>query len=356
MGDGDQLQLEVLHRVPGRPILAQRCGAIHISQNCSILRSTDQGQHWEHVSALPQSPIRKLANYSRMACRILRQEVRALAQLSDGTYVASDRTGVYYGKGADRAFRPCRIQGGKVPVRPPMRICAGPEDVALWGEYGPYGLGLPVRIFASRDKGESFQIAHTFPVAHAGHVHNIIYDQHREHYWVFVGDLGMQTGIGRLSADLKKFEWLVQGNQVYRTVEPFDSGDHFLYATDTEIETNQLISMNKNSGQYEKLREFEGSCIYACRFGDLFALTTSVEPSNTNTSQWMSLWLSRDGETWKRALRARKDRWSPRYFQFGSLVLPSGESSDETVFVGGQAAQGLDGITLVARLQSGELA
>jgi hypothetical protein len=131
-------------------------------------------------------------------------------------------------------------------------------------------------------------------------------------------------------------------------VEVFDLGDRLLYATDSERAQNELISFDKASGQAEVLREFEGSCIYACRFGGLYAITTTVEPSAVNASRESTLWLSRGGEEWRCALRARKDGWHPIYFQFGSIVLPRGESRHERLCFSGQALQGLDNQLSVA--------
>ena len=65
------------------------------------------------------------------------------------------------------------------------------------------------------------------------------------------------------------------------------------------------------------------------------------------------LWLSRDAEHWRRAWRGRKDRWSAHYLQFGSVVLPSGQTDRELILFSGQAIAGLDGRTAVARLAPG---
>ena len=132
-------------------------------------------------------------------------------------------------------------------------------------------------------------------------------------------------------------------------VEVFDAGDRLVYATDTELETNALMSLDKRSGRCERMREFEGSCIYACRFGGLYALSTAVEPSPVNASRDATLWISRDLQDWRCAWRAEKDVWSAHYFQFGSIVLPCGHGPEDTLWLGGQAVSGIDGHTLAAR-------
>lgn len=340
--------LEIRSRFPGRAVLADPDGTLYIGRNFRVLASRDEGATWNPLFALPRSPMRRAAELSRLACRLLRHEIRALARLPKGTFVAASRTGVFYGREGQAVLSPSLVADAARPYRPPMRLTVGTGGVVLWGEYTSRRDGQPIRLFASRDGGRVFEVVHTLAGKSVLHIHNIQYDAARDHYWVFAGDHGAEPGIGMLSSDLGSFEWFLRGEQRYRAVTAFDFGDRLIYATDTELETNALISLDKASGRSERLREFDGSCIYACRFGDLCAISTTVEPSPVNKSRWASLWLSADGEQWTRAFRARKDLWSANYFQFGSLVLPAGETPRPTPIFSGQALRGLDGDTITA--------
>ncbi len=350
---GDLGVLECLRTLPGRALLLEPDGTIHMGRNYAILRSVDHGATWAQVGALPRSPVRRAAEFSRLACRLLRQEVRALVRLEDGTYVASNREGVFHGPEGDTMMRRSFVESGKLPLMPPMRICARADGSVVWGEYGSPRRPRAARLYGSVDGGRHFQAIHTFEAGSIKHVHNVLWDEGEGHYWVLAGDHGEHPGIGRLSSDWKRFEWFVKGEQRFRAVHAFDFGDRLVYATDTEMETNGLISLDKKTGRAERLRDFDGSCIYACRFGGLYALSTSVEPSLVNRGWDASLWLSRDGERWTRAWRARKDRWHADLFQFGSVVLPTGESDREMIWFSGQAIESLDGRTAVARLADG---
>lgn len=344
----ESVELEILDRVPGRVVLAEPDGTLHAGRNYEILRSDDDGRSWSRVARLPRAPWRRAAELSRLACRLLRQEVRALARLADGSYVAANREGVFHGRPGDPVLRRSAVEEGSQPARAPMRLTVGPDGVVLWGEYTSARPARAIRLFASHDGGRSFEAIHTLEAGSVLHVHNIVHDPHLGHYWVLAGDHDHEPGIGKLSSDLQRFEWFRKGEQRYRAVAVFDFGDHLIYATDTERERNGLIALDKSTGQTEWLRDFDGSCIYGCRFGDLYAITTTVEPG-VNRSPWASLWLSRDALHWKRAWRARKDRWNADYFQFGSLVLPAGATGRETIVFSGQAVEGLDGRTAVAR-------
>jgi hypothetical protein len=338
----------VLRSARGRALLLERDGSVYVGRGYAIHRSRDGGARWERVATVPRPAWRGLAERSRLASRLLRQEIRALARLSDGTLVAACKLGVFHGSEGG-PLAPSAIAGGAVPLQHPMRLGVGPGDVVAWGEYVAPRRLRPVRVFASRDRGRSFEVVHTFPEGEIVHVHNVVWDASSRHWWVLSGDHGHEPGIGRLSADFARFEWLVKGEQRFRAVSVFDLGDRLIYATDTEREPNAVIALDKRTGTTERLCELEGSCLYACRFGDLFAVTTTVEPSTVNRSPWATLWLSRDGESWRCAWRAHKDRWHPDYFQFGSLILPAGASDAGPVWLSGQAVRGLDGRTIAAR-------
>jgi hypothetical protein len=347
--------LEVDRVTRGRMVLCGPGGVLHLARGYELLRSEDDGVRWHTVGHLPRAPWRRIAEYSRLARRLIRHEVRALAQLSNGRYVASNREGVFHGSSGSGTFERSAVESRELPLMPPMRLTVGPRDVVVFGEYGGRGAPRPIRLFASTDGGLHFDVVHSLEAGSVLHIHNLVYDATLDLYWVMSGDRDEESGIGRLSSDLQRFEWFVKGEQRFRAVAVFDLGDHLLYATDTHREPNGLILLDKAKGNAERIREFDGSCIYGCRFGGLYAITTTVEPSTVNQSHWASLWLSRDGLRWREAFRARKDRWNPDYFQFGSLVLPAGESDRETIAFSGQAVDGFDGKTVIGRISRAQL-
>jgi len=344
----DGPSLKIARTCKGRAVYTQSDGTLYLSRHYEIHASRDDGGTWTRVTAMPRSPVRRLAELSRLACRALRHEVRAFLVLSDGRYVAANREWVFHAAPGDTWMTPSRMDAAGHGVMPPMALGAGPGDRVLWGEYGPNRERREMRLFVSDDGGRTHEVAYVFPPGEIRHVHNVVFDPKIEAYWVLAGDHGTDPGIGRLSGDLRRFEWVVKGQQQHRAVCVFDRGDHLLYATDTEMETNALMRLHKATGRIERLFDLPGSCIYACQFGGLLALTSTVEPSPVNECRDGVLWLSRDGDSWWPAFRAAKDRWNECYFQFGSIVLPRGASDREAVFFSGQALRGIDGRAMVA--------
>lgn len=342
-----------MNEFPGRVARVEADGTLYAGRRTVIYRSDDDGATWARETAIPVRGIRHIAEYSRMASRLLRHEIRALARHPEGALVAASRRGVFHdpAPGSSPWMQPSRLEAGSLPAAAPMRIQVGGPGHLIWGEYlGFIEAGRPIRILASEDKGASFEVVHEFVPGRIGHVHNVVFDAARDHYWVLAGDHGPQAGIGMLSADFQRFEWLVKGEQSHRVVEIFDFGDRLVYGTDTEVEPNAVLSLDKETGAIERHQELPGSCIYGCRFGEVVAVATSVEPSPINQSPYCELWISKDGDRWIQAWKAIKDRWNAKYFQFGSIVLPSGVSDRTRIAWSGQAIRGLDGRGRVAKL------
>jgi hypothetical protein len=343
--------------VPGlsraRALLAQNDGTLYLGRHYRVYRSTDDGASWTCVTSIPRSPARRFAEMFSPACRLLRHEIKALGVLPDGTCVAATRGGVYYAAPGQTAMSPSRVDEGGQALSPPMTITVGPGNRVLWGEYNSaYRHNQPIRIYASDDGARTHQVVRVFDRGDILHVHNVVYDEARRHYWVLTGDHGNEPGIGRLSLDLRDFEWVARGEQSFRTVAVFDFGEYLVYGTDSEREANAVMRFEKSTGRVERLQELDGSCIYACRFGGLYVLSTTVEPSVVNVSRQASLWVSRDGDSWRRVFQAQKDRWPAVYFQYGSLVLPRGASDREVILFTGQALEDIDGRAVIATLHS----
>lgn len=335
----------------GRALWLGRQGEVYFGRRYTVYRVADRGRVWERITTVPSGLGRRTASLSRLGTRLLRQEVKAMLRLSDGRYVAATREGVFWADPGQPRMVASEVEVRDLPPSAPMCLGAGPRDLVIWGEYvsrrrPEHG----VHIYASSDRGQSFRIVYGVGPREIKHFHNVQFDPGLGRYWVLAGDHGEEPGIGLLSADFREFQWVVRGEQRHRAVEFFDLGDCLVYGTDTEKDINRVMRLDKRTGRLEPVAELDGSCIYACQFGGIYALTTTVEPSTVNHGRHAGLWLSRDGYTWRRVLQAEKDMWHATYFQFGSLVLPRGRSTQETIWFSGQALQGCDGVMFAAEL------
>ena len=349
----DDVPFQAKRLCRGRSLVTCADGTHYIAQGPSIVRTLDDGRTWRHCARISLSPARRVVGMSRLASRLLRQEFRALGVLSNGGLIASGRHGVYYSAPGEQHMAPSRIDTGRQKLFPPLTITVGPNDRVLWSEYNsnPFH-GNPVRVFVSDDGGRHFDVGHVFAANDIKHLHNLVFDPVLRKYWVLAGDWEHEPGIGLLGEDLKDCEWVRRGEQKYRTVDVFDFGDRLIYGMDSDLEPNAVFSLDKATGDVRRLCELEGSCIYSCRCGPWYVISTTVEPSKVNRSRHAALYLSRDGEQWRSVYRIEKDRWDDRYFQYGSLILPRGASPRENLFYSGQSLKGIDGQLFAADLSA----
>lgn len=345
-------KLTTSHRSRGRALFAQPDGTLYRSVHLNIDRSTDDGASWQRILTIPRPFKRAMVEPFRMLCRLFRHEVRTMLPLADGSYVVSTRQGMYFAESGQRAMIRARVADGGQPASYPMCVNQMPDGRIVWGEYsGVKSVGRR-RLFYSDDAGRSYRVAHEFALDEISHVHNVFYDATLDRLWVFTGDHGPHAGMALLTPDFKAIEWVGRGEQKYRAVMAFDLGESLVYGTDTEVEDNYIYRLDKRTRRIDRLAETDGSCIHACRCGPWFVLSTTAERTKTSAGRVASLWVSSDAQHWHRVLSCRKDCWSYKYFQFGSLVLPRGDSGKNVLMYSGQALRGIDGRLFTARLDA----
>lgn len=323
---------------PGRALWVTSGGTLYASRRLEIHRSLDRGRTWELDARVATPSWRRLACAARLGARLLRQDVQAFVVTPDGARLAVGPDGIHRADaGSAEMRRIFELQRGSRPIH----LTSHPSGRVLFGEYGDNAERREVHLYVS-DDGRRFDVGHTLPAGEARHVHNLLWDDEIGAYWLLVGDYGREPGIGLLDADLSHVTWVVRGSQQVRAVGAIVERGAILFGTDTETEANHIVRLEKSTGRMTVLREISGTSLYAGRYGSWRMLSTCVEPSPVHTDRSARLYASPDGENWSEAAALPKDAWSPRFFQFGTLVLPKAEAGAPLAMVAGQAVAGLD--------------
>lgn len=345
------LSLKIKKCFPGRAISIGSDNTIYLGQKYKLF-GVDAAGNLNLAAVAPCPAKRKLITTNRLLCRLLRHEIRGAAVLSDNSKVVATRQELYYGRGDDTVLTPARLPRLSPEVKRPMAITVDSQDRILWGEYWGNPELRSARLFVSHDKGHSYEPFLSFKPGEIKHVHNIVEDPHDDCYWVLVGDHAEQSGIGRLSKDLKTFDWLVKGEQNYRAVYVFVFPDHLIYATDSEKEPNHVFRLDKSSGKLEEICDLPGSCIYAARFGKWYVVATTAEYYDFETigNRMATLWVSSDCQDWQQVFTAEKDMWNKKYFQFGSIIVPRGQWNTDQIVFSGQALKKYDNVICIAEI------
>lgn len=312
----------------GIRVLAWDGDILYGSRGYEIVRlQVAKGLRWEPVAYFRPVWWRRLTSVSKLSYRLVRDGFHALVVL-DGPEKKQIIVGAVPGAlvtrtpGKDGFEVTHRIQRGTRP----LHVTAVPSGSIYWGEYFNNRERAEVHIYASSDRGCSWQVAYTFPAGSIRHVHNIVYDRWDDCLWILTGDEGAECKIMRASCDLRSVEVVLSGNQQARAVAAIATREGLHLSTDTPSEQNHVYRLNR-SGNIEKVGDLASSSIYGCRVGEAMFFSTMIEPSVVNTSREVNLAGSRDGKDWQVLARWKKDRLPMRYFQYGNAFLPDGENT-----------------------------
>ncbi len=293
---------------------------------------------WEPVASYRPVWWRNLTSRSTLTYRLMRDGFHALAILSNRqtrqTRQTNDRTMVGAVPGAlvtrtpnsDEFHITHRVQRG---IRP-LHVTAVPSGNTYWGEYFDNRERAEVHIYASTDRGSTWEIAYTFPAGSIRHVHNIVYDRWGDCLWILTGDEVAECKVMRADCDLHSVEVVLAGNQQARAVAAIPTQDGLYLSTDTPFERNHVYRLDR-AGNVERVGDLASSSIFGCKvrcnIGDAMFFSTMIEPSAVNTGKEVHLTGSRDGTNWQVLVRWKKDNLPMRYFQYGNAFLPDGENS-----------------------------
>jgi hypothetical protein len=335
---------QATHLCRGRALHVGQQGQLYVSRHYVVYRSDDCGTSWVVDARVPTSGWKPLVAKWRFGARLLRYYIAAFQVLDDGSRVAVARDGIYRaGPGELTMVRTFRYTRGSRPLN-----LAADGNRVLFGEYGNLD-DCRVVVYVSEDSGRTFNVGYQFPLGDVRHVHNVLLDRDRGHYWVLAGDFGRQTGIAALSRDMKALDWINRGTQQCRAVGAVNMPNRLIYGTDSDRERNFIVTIDKQSGRVDKLREVEGSSLYASSFGKVHAISTCVEPNPACPARECSLYTSTDGNEWTRLIVHVKDPFGMTLFQFGTIVLPNSCCAETRGIYSGQAVKEVDDAVCLLR-------
>jgi len=303
----------------GRALLIDRAGRLYIARGYRILRSDDGGATWKLDAWVPTSPWNHAVLRVSLATRLLRVNLQALQVLPDGTRVVVARDGIYRaGPGERRMTRSWAVSRGSRPITLSLD-----GTRLLFGEYGGGEMNrVGVRVYASEDGGRRFEPLFELPKGDVHHIHQVLVDPYADHYWILAGDHGREPGIAALSKDGRNLTWVDRGHQMVRAVSALPRPDALIYGSDSEVEPNFIIRLDRKTGRWDRLRPTEGSSLFAADVAGVSLISTSYETSPVMTTRRCPLYASIDDVTWEPILSLKKDFWHP-YLHLGLVVLPT---------------------------------
>lgn len=296
----------------------------------------------KYFSRLSDGKNNVLARF-KLSRRLFRAEIRSLYHFQNDTWMCIAKKGIFrYNKETKLFEKCCGIEKGSRP----MNLCQGNDGAIYYGEYCYNPQCNPMRIFCSKDNGDTWEVAYTFGHGEINHIHGIFNDPFTGRLWVATGDDDKACIFGYTDDGFKTLVKQFVGTQQYRVCVPLFTKTEIIFATDSQYEQNYIRSIDRETGEVKNLQAIQGSGIYAASNGKLMMVSTTVEPSIVNKDPSSHLWYSWDGHNWKELISFEKDCLPKTYFQFGSIRFPNYEGESDYLAFNGRALKKLDGKTM----------
>ena len=311
----------------GLRALAWQNDILYASQGYKVLRAKFKAHadaiEWERVGEYRPAAWRIVTSSFRLGFRLFRDGFHALAALSSGYLVAAVPHAIVTRSPGETEFRETHklLRGTR-----PLHFATTPNDHIFWGEYFDNPYRDEIHIYASTDRGAHWEVAHTFPKGTIRHVHNIVYDEWANCFWVLTGDHGSECRILRSSCDFKTLEVVLCGNQQTRSAALVPTLDALYFSSDTPFETNHVYCLDRH-GNLRQVATLNSSSICGCRVEEAIFFSTMIEPSAINSTRGVCLYGSADGADWQHFEQWKKDRWPMGWFQYGNAFLPDGRNT-----------------------------
>lgn len=296
------------------------CGAEHelvASRGHDIYVSHDSGTTWQWLTRVPASLSTRLKAVLPLGRRLFRSGVHHIIRIKDEqlTVFADGYVRTFDRQVGSWNANPSKISGS----RP---LCVAEKDgIIFYGEYKSNPERGPIHIYQSSDKGESWQIAHT--ITGVRHIHGVFVDPYTDSLWFTTGDNDSECGIWRTDENFSHVDLVQSGSQQVRAVELLFTQEHVYFGTDTPLEANFIYRFERDGGGLKRLASAPSSVFYGSQAGGRLFFATVCEPSETNETQWSILLGSFEvGSSWRELMRARKDIWPMKLFQYGQIKFP----------------------------------
>lgn len=336
-------QVVSLSKIPQATILHQRLpdGTLWGTAGRRIVRQRP-GESWMQVAEFPRVWQRDILAIARPAARALRADKANLFATQGG--VLAIRASQVYRLEPNGALSPLfRIAGDSVLHG---GLC---DDSAGWVMFGEYFMNRergPVRLWRVSPELDRWEVAHTFAAGVARHVHGVYRDPYdRDALWVTAGDADGECFFYRSRDRFKTLERFGQGSQLWRAVRLFFTPDHICWLTDSQLEANLALRMDRATGALEQGLALKAPAWYGAQTVEgAYVAFTTVEPGPAVQRSSAAILLSSDAFHWHEVYSFPKDAWRPmKLFKYGVISCPAGPLSLERFYISGEGLVGLDG-------------
>jgi len=341
------MKLNKISESSGRILFIDESGTIYKSLGLSIYISNNLGQSWKKIFTI-ENITYNIISKSNLLSRLLRNQILRLEKTDYGIYVIY-KDGIYSNLNSEnnKLTKIFSINNRSRPIH----ISKDSQHRIFFGDYGNNKERNEIKLWGTIKDRYSFEEVYRFAKGDIRHVHNILYDKFINKFWIFTGDYGHEPGIAVFDLKTGSLEWIYRGEQKYRVVSAIITENSLIFGTDTELEKNQILRLDKKSFAISTLTNISGSSLNSVRIGAHNYVSTCVEPSQINITDKSYLYSSTDLINWTEILSFKKDDLSPRFFQYGDIILPySDYEKNDLLVISGQSLLEIDNKVFVYKI------
>jgi len=322
------------------------------THNREILFQHVKSSDWTKIDEFPAAVPRDFFAWFRFTRRAMRVDKCNLFPTRAGKLLGI-RAGTVY-EIESGIIRPLfSIQGDCVLHR---GITESAKSNIYFGEYFMNLARGPVRIWRVSADLNKYDIAYTFDAGTIRHVHGVYRDPYcKNRLWVTVGDYEGECYFVVTDNEFETVQWIGDGTQMWRAVGLLFTNKSVCWLTDSHLEQNYTITLDRESLQLTVHDEVESSSWYCSSTSDGFFLAaTTVEKGPGVKTNKALLMFSENGINWETVASFKKDLLPMLPFKFGVISFPSGNFSSDSFWISGEGLIGLDGCSLLCSLEHSE--
>jgi hypothetical protein len=195
----------------------------------------------------------------------------------------------FWGRGVGRGI----LHNGLVQLR---------SNRILLGEYFRNDGRVPVRVYASDDDGQNWQVVHEFPAGAIRHIHALIADPDTGNAWICTGDFDHESFLACSKDGGHRFEVVGGGSQTWRSCCVLFTPGYVYWGADTSkyVEHRNIYRLRRGEDTVQSLQAVDGAVEFGVRFGvDLLAFSTSRTGYEDPADISPRLWVGRESGPWQ---------------------------------------------------------
>ena len=348
----DLFSTQILHH-DRRAVIVHHVNSQAVWATCNreiIVRHAGD-QNWQTHAWFPRTFPRDLFLWSRPTTRAMRADKCNLFP-TQSKHLLGIRGSVVYRIESDHPIPLFSIQGDCVLH---ASIVEAHSGNVYFGEYFRNPERQSVNLWCVSQDLTQFDIAHTFQPGEIRHIHGVYKDPFCTHrLWATVGDYKDECYLIVSDDEFKTIQKIGDGSQIWRAVGLFFTREHICWLTDSHLEQNYVISMERDTDRITQHAPIDSPAWYCAQTTDGFylAATTVERGPAVNTSNAFLL-ISQDAINWEVVISYKKDAWPMLPFKYGVISFPSGQFTSEAFWISGEGLIGLDGASALLCLVKG---